>query len=247
MRFRVVVSMTKEELLKAVDWIKATMIAVATGGPRINEATEEFTKKYDKVAEELASRGIKNSFPYRDLWQWYGRWSSGDMPSWQSRRSFVNGLANELILNIQEASAGIVAAHEPTGWDRVDRTVTEARKRLESATTEEQFQAVGLLCRELLISLAQAVFDPERHRTLDGVRASDTDAKRMLAAYISAEFAGSGNEHTRKHVKAACDLAVHLQHRRTASFREAAVWLEATTSTVNLIAIMAGLRDPLPF
>jgi hypothetical protein len=247
MRFRVVVSMTKEELLKAVDWIKITMIAVATGGPRINEVNEEFTKKYDKVAEELASRGIKNSFPYRDLWQWYERWSSGDMPSWQSRRSFVNGLANELILNIQEASAGIVAAHEPTGWDRVDRTVTEARKRLESATTEEQFQAVGLLCRELLISLAQAVFDPERHRTLDGVRASDTDAKRMLEAYIAAEFAGSGNEHTRKHVKAACDLAVHLQHRRTASFREAAVCLEATTSTVNLIAIMAGLRDPLPF
>jgi hypothetical protein len=89
-------------------------------------------------------------------------------------------LANELILNIQEASVGIVGAHEPTGWDRVDRTVTEARKRLESATTEEQFQAVALLCREILISLARAVFDPQRHPTLDGVHASDTDAKRML-------------------------------------------------------------------
>ena len=168
------------------------------------------------------------------------------MPSWQSRRNFVNDLADEIILNIQEASAGI-AAHEPTGWNRVDRTVTEARKRLELATTEEQFQAVGLLCREILISLAQAVFDPERHPTLDGVRASKTDAKRMLEAYIAVELDGSGNEHARKHVKAACELAVHLQHRRTASFREAAVCLEATTSTVNLIAIMAGLRDPPPF
>jgi hypothetical protein len=239
--------MTTEELFQAVEWIKATMIAVATGGPRINEVNAAFAKKYDEVAEELASRGVKNTFPYRDLWQWYERWSSGDMPSWQSRRSFVNGLADQLIRNIREASAGLVAAHEPTGWARVDRTVTEARKRLELATAEEQFQAVGLLCREILISLAQAVFDPERHPTLDGVRASDTDAKRMLEAYIAVEFAGSGNEHTRKHARAACDLAVHLQHRRTASFREAAACVEATTSTVNLIAIMAGLRDPLPF
>src|SRR5262249_24614019 len=239
--------MTTEELLQAVDWIKAKMIAVATGGPRINEVNAEFTTKYDEVAEELASRGVKNTFPYRDLWHWYERWSSGDMPSWQSRRNFGNGLANELILNIQEASVGIVgAAHEPTGWDRVDRTVTEARERLESATTEEQFQAVALLCREILISLARAVFDPQRHPTLDGVRASKTDAKRMLEAYIAVELDGSGNEHARKHVKAACELAVHLQHRRTASFREAAVCLEATTSTVNLIAIIAGLRDPPP-
>jgi hypothetical protein len=193
--------MTREELFQAVDWIKATMIAVATGGPRINQVNAEFGKKYDEVAEELASRRVKSRFPYRDLWQWYERWSSGDMPSWQSRRNFVNDLADEIILNIREASAGIVAAHEPTGWKRVDRTVTEARKRLESATTEEQFQAVGLLCREILISLAQAVFDPERHRTLDGVRASDTDAKRMLEAYIAVEFAGSGNEHTRKHAR----------------------------------------------
>jgi hypothetical protein len=233
--------MKREELFQAVDWIKATMIAVATGGRPINQVNADFTKKYDEVAEELASRGVKNTFPYRDLWQWYERWSSGDMPTWQSRRSFVIGLANELILNIREASAGIVAAHEPTGWERVDRTVTEARNRLASARTEEQFQAVGLLCREIiLISLAQAVFDPGRHPTVDGVRPSDTDAKRMLEAYIAEEFAGSGNEHTRKHAKAACDLAVHLQHRRTASFREAAVCVEATTSTVNLIAIMAG-------
>jgi len=240
--------MTREELFQAVDWIKATMIAVATGGPRINDVNAEFAKKYDAVAEELASRGIKNTFPYRDLWQWYGRWSSGDMPSWQSRRDFANSLADELIFNIREASAGsTVAAHEPTGWSRVDRTVTEARKQLELATTEEQFQAVGLLCREILISLAQAVFDPERHPTLDGVRPSETDAKRMLEAYIAVEFAGSANEHTRKHARAACDLAVHLQHRRTATFREAAACVEATTSTVNLIAITAGLRDPPPF
>jgi hypothetical protein len=114
--------MTRDELFQAVDWIKVTMIAVATGGPRINEVQTEFAKKHDEIADELASRGIKNTFPYRDLWQWYGRWSSGDMPSWQSRRNFVNSLADELIVNIREASAGssTVGPHEPTGWARVE-------------------------------------------------------------------------------------------------------------------------------
>ena len=47
-------------------------------------------------------------------------------------------------------------------------------------------------------------------------------------------------------LQAAYDLAAHLQHRRTASFRQAAACTEATTSIVNLIAIMAGLRYPTP-
>jgi hypothetical protein len=147
------------------------------------------------------------------------------------------------IYRIQQTAAGEL---EPTGWPRVDRNVTEMRKRLETATTEEQFQAVGLLCRETLISLAQAVYNAELHPTLDGVTPSDTDAKRMLEAYIAVAFGGSAYEHFRKHARAAYDLAAHLQHRRTASFRQAAACTEATTSIVNLIAIMAGLRDPKP-
>jgi hypothetical protein len=118
--------MTTEELLQAVEWIKATMIAVATGGPRINDVQSGFAAKYDQVAEELAARDVPNNVPYRDLWQWYGRWSGGDMPSYQSRRNFVNGLADELVANIKRAaSASKAPRHEPTGWPRVDRTVPE--------------------------------------------------------------------------------------------------------------------------
>jgi hypothetical protein len=165
------------------------------------------------------------------------------MPSYQSRRAFVNGIFSELVQAVQTRFV-LPTTHEPTGWARVDRNVTEMRRRLETAATEEQFQAVGRLGRETLISLAQAVYDRDRHPTLDGTAASDTDAKRMIEAYVAVEFGGGANEHFRKHAKAAYDLAAHLQHRRTASFRQAAACTEATTSIVNLIAIMAGLRDP---
>jgi hypothetical protein len=240
--------MTNDELLHLLGRLRATMIAVATGGPRIGDVEEAFSRDYDTAASELAKRRIKNPLPYRDLWEWYGRWSSGDMPSWQSRRQFVNALFNDLFRTIREQQETPFQERvvEPTGWSRVDRNVTEVRKRLETAVTEEQFQAVGMLCREALISLAQEVFDPTKHPTLDGVAASTTDAKRMLQGYIAVAFAGDANEHIRKHARAAYDLAAQLQHRRTATFREAAACTEATTSLVNLIAIMAGLRDPRP-
>ena len=207
------------------------MIGVATGGPRIGEVQARFTQDYDEAAAELASRQIQNPLLYRDLWEWYGRWSSGDLPSWQSRRDFVNNLFGDLVRTVRDKPTQQRAV-EPTGWARVDRNVTEARKHLETATTEEQFQAVGLLCRETLISPGQAVYNAQLHPPLDGVTPSATDAKRMGSCRADVICAWPGR------------IGHMSQHRRTASFREAAACTEATTSIVNLIAIMAGLRDP---
>jgi len=66
----------------------------------------------------------------------------------------------------------------------------------------------------------------------------------MLSAYFLAELPGEGNEAARRHAKAALDLANALQHRRTATFRDAAMCAEATTSVINLVAIISGRRDP---
>ena len=87
------------------------------------------------------------------------------------------------------------------------------------------------------------VFDPSRHPTHDGVAPSPTDAKRMLDAYIGVELSGGTNEEARRHARSTLDFAVALQHRRTASFRDAALCVESTISTVSIIAILAGRRD----
>jgi len=113
-----------------------------------------------------------------------------------------------------------------------------------SESIEEDFQGVGHLCREALITLGQVVWDPDRHPILDGLQVSDTDAKRRLEAYIAVELASGANELARKHARASLDLANGLQHRRSARWREACMCLEATASAVSLIAIVAGRRDP---
>lgn len=135
---------------------------------------------------------------------------------------------------------------EPTGWEKVDRQLIEMRVRLDAAQTEEQFQAVGLLSREAMISGAQAVFDTSRHPVLDGLLTSDTDAKRMLEAIFAAELSGSANEEARTHARAAVKLALAPQHKRTADFRTAALCAEGTTSVINMLAIVAGWRGHLP-
>lgn len=234
------------DLLREIEAQRALMIAVSTGGPRIQTVEAEYQARRAKIREGLDERDIEDPNPFDDLWAWYGKWSGGDLPTYQSRRQFMSELHAPLLSQIraEEAGRGGVREVEPTGWVKVDRGLHEARQRLTGATTEEQFQAVGLICRETLISLGQTVFDPEHHPTLDGVAASNTDAKRMLEAYIAETLSGGANEASRRHARAALDLANQLQHKRTATFRDAALCAEATTSVVNLIAIISGQRDP---
>jgi hypothetical protein len=217
------------------------MVSVSTGGPRIDDVDKDYRDVYGTVAQELSRRGIRNPLPYASLWDWHGRWSSGDLPTYRSRRSFVSELLNPLVKQI---ATGHREVTKPTGWSRVDRVVGEAREQLASAQHEEHFQSVGLLCREILISLAQAVYDQTMHPSVDGKSLSETDAKGMLDAYIARELGGASNEYVRTHARSALDLANHLQHTRTADFRRAAMCVEATTSAVNVIAIVAGKRDP---
>lgn len=232
--------MTDTELLELIDQIKSTMVSVATGGARIEEVNWVFGEQYDQVNAEVRRRGLANPFPYRDLWQWYGKWSS-DLAGYARRRAYVSDLVANTIGALKNGHFGEV---EPTGWARVDRTLDEARIALGRAQTEEQFQSVGLFCREALISCAQEVHDADRHPTLDGVSASPTDFKRRIEAYIAVELFGSAAEEARRHARTALDLSLRLQHQRTAIFRDAAICLEASASVVSIIAIVSGRRDP---
>jgi hypothetical protein len=146
------------------------------------------------------------------------------------------------VFGYQQGEGRAEVFEEPTGWQKVDRQIQEVRLRLDTAEAEEQFQAVGLLCRESLISVAQEVFNPGRHKSTDGVVPSETDAKRMLESFLETELTGTSNEEARAHARAALRLALALQHKRAADFRTAALCAEATFSVINIVAILGGRR-----
>lgn len=153
----------------------------------------------------------------------------------------TKSISGHPVFGAQSAKRAVVF-EEPTGWQKVDRQLQEMRHRLDTAMTEEQYQGVGLLCREVLISVAQEVYDPTRHPHVDAKHPSDTDAKRMLEAIFEVELKGSSNEEARAHAKAAIRLALALQHKRQSDFQTAALCAEGTWSVVNMLAIIAGRR-----
>lgn len=235
----------KSELELLIEAQKGLMIAVATGGPRIESKNSEYRNRRQTIAEKLSQIGKTDPNSFEDLWAWYGRWSSGDLPTYKSRREYIAKLYQPLLEELAGASPQNPAEPnaEPTGWDKVDRVVEKIIAKLASAENkEEDFQVVGLLCRECLISLAQAVYVPDRHPTTDGTRPSETDAFRMLDAYFTAEFGGASNEELRRHAKASLNLANYLQHKRTAQYKDAALCSEATRTVVNIVAISSGRR-----
>ena len=233
-------------LITEIEAQKALMISVATGGPRIKEVNEDYVSRRSSIKMELSHFGIEDPNPFPDLWTWHGRWSDGSLPTWQSRRGYITELFQPLLdaLRLTPKQRAIQPT-EPTGWARVDRNVEKIVQVLETARNEEDFQGVALLCREAIISLAQAVYDLQSHGSPDQVIPSETDAKRMLEGYIEEELGGGSKETHRKYAKTCYDLAVAMQHKRTAGFRDAALCAEATRALINIIAIISGKRDPL--
>lgn len=206
-------------------------------------------------AEQVATRVRDTLRPITDaFFSTYANRNAGAWPSaFEAMRPEVDELLGALLdkatvflATYPRATEDIIAARVPVklpaSWDRVQRALEKAKSQLSAAQNEEDFQSVGLLCREVIISTGQAVYEPSRHPSVDGTTPSETDAKRQLDAYFAAELAGEANEPMRKHARAAFDLTVSLQHKRTATFCHAAVCLEATASVVSLVAIVSGTR-----
>ncbi len=234
----------KTELERLIEAQIDLMIAVATGGPRIQVKNDEYKNRQELISDKLQSINKSDPNPFKDLWAWYGRWSSGDLLTYQSRRDYVRSIYRPMLEHLAGAPTPnkFDPSHETTGWEKVDRTVDKIINGLIHEKDEEEYQAVGLFCRECLISLAQAVYNPEKHTPSDGIQPSETDAYRMLEAYFSFEFHGTDNEPLRRHAKASLILANNLQHKRTATYKDAALCSEATRTVVNIVAITSGRR-----
>jgi hypothetical protein len=232
----------KDQFLSEIEYLKNSLIDVATGKRIIQDINDDYKVHYTKVSLALRRLGVDNPNLFEDLWQWYARWKKGDLNSYNVRRIFIIEMYQNLSQLIQESDKvhKFDISVSLTGWDRIERTIREINSKIILAKNEEQFQSIGLLCRETIISLGQAIFNEEKHQSLDGVNISNTDAKRMLDAYIMSTLAGKENENLRKYARASTDLANELTHKRTADSRDAKLCSAATIALVNLIGIIEG-------
>jgi hypothetical protein len=234
----------QETLLPLLILQRELMIAVATGQQQIQDVDDYYVSRQVFLAEQCSAADIKYDNPHGSLWDWYHFWKAQGMDTYADRRSYIRTLFAKPLAaavgRVHNPSAS--REREPTGWERVDRALGKAKAQLLQASTEEEWQTIGLLCREVLISLGQAVYDRDVHGDTDesGTKIGPTDARRQLFSWLHYDMPGGDNKEIRAHIKASIDLAVHLQHRRTANRQLAALCLEATSSAVSVVAIIAG-------
>jgi hypothetical protein len=175
-------------------------------------------------------------------------WKAGYFETWIESRIHlkaygVSFLRSQIEALVPHQPMPSFPARGPTGWKRADRALEKAHAQVLEAQHEEDYQAVGHLCREIIISLGEAVYDPAIHSPSDGAKISKADAAGMIEAFLATAAAGGSKEDIRRHARAALDLTNNLQHKRTADFRTAALCLEATSSVANILAILDGRRD----
>ena len=233
----------KAVLKQNIETVRNIMVSVATGGNRIQEEDERYKKLNTQIASDCKRLNLTYNNPYSNLWEWYGKWKA-DFPTYQERRTYINELFAPTLsyFDDTEYSNSIETFVELDDWERIRRTVTKIKRDSSIAKNEEDFQSIGLLCREVIISLAQAVYNPVVHGTEDekGVKIGETDAVRMIGNYISIELSGSSNDELRAYAKNTNKLANRLTHERNATKKDMLLSVSSTIALINFIGIIAG-------
>lgn len=229
----------KQELVDGIEFLNNIMVSVATGRQTIEEADPDYKKIHIKVNSALNSIGVENPNKYRSLWEWYGKWKR-DFETYQERRDYISNLYKPIYdLLAEDHEFKVVDVNiDLTDWDKIKFAITEIKKREKAASRVEQFQAVGTLCRELIITLAQTVYKEEEHPSVDGVEISNTDANRMLESYIKSVLKGGAHEELRSYAKSTNKLANALTHKRSSTKKDMMMCTSATLTLVNFVGIL---------
>lgn len=236
---------------RLVDQVAGLMVAVATGGPRIDAVKAQYAREYRALAAVLRRLGIKNSNTHSDLWTWYGKWSSDpQLGSWASRRAFIADIYAPVRAALEGAAGDRDVAEGmldgPTGWADVDAKLGTLRRRLREADdSADDARAIGLQCVSVLEALGRAAFDSERHLSEAEDVPHANDAKTRLGHFLTSVAGeqvkkGERFEHVRTLVRATWRQAQAVKHRDDPNLTDAGV---AADATALLVAIVRRLAD----
>lgn len=211
------------------------LVAVATGGTAMDSVKWEYRERRGDLELALRKLGLTDPFPWEEPSRWYGYYSANGLSTYASRREHIADLAAPVRARLREFMLGVaVDDHGPEhlDWPLLEARLREAKDRLATSKTLDDFQDVGRRCRELLIDLANLVYTAEM--LPDGAEEpKGSDAKAKLN-YASANLL-AGREHAelRSVVKATWDLANKVVHGGVGGL-DAFASLQATVALVRI-------------
>lgn len=179
------------------------------GGPPVEPDEVELVMKMNSASNDLAGKQLIEARAY----------AGGSFSARINYRGMVR--ASERPQAFVARRAGLVDWSVPSpGWEAMEDRLQQMIERFTSAVELDDFQDVGRRGRELLIDLANKVFEPSMlpaGQKLPG----PSDAKARLEHYFNARLAGGTNENLRGFMKKTHGLANALAHSPTMGRTEA--------------------------
>lgn len=115
------------------------------------------------------------------------------------------------------------------------RRLKNIADQIDKAEEIEDFQAIGVQCREILIELGNSIYVPEM--AVDEEQPKASDFKKKAELYIKYTLRGKENSDYRSYIKklteATWDYASKITHSQSSSFYEASTCVSLTISLVG--------------
>lgn len=202
------------------------------------EAPDEVVQHVERIKKEAVLDEVYEIWDVTtDANRWWvitnltNLYSQQHFPSLDYTLSFHIGLMMRLRSRFTGATSD-----EPTPFDEVFRRQEQAKVRFATAVEGEDFQAVGMLLRECLISLV-AVLRRRAPVKADIERPRDADFLNWTDLLINEMCGGASNKPLRKHLKNTAEetwqLANWLTHHRNVNKTAASIAIEATDAVVG--------------
>lgn len=110
------------------------MINVATGNSAIQDVNDYYIARQSRLISLCGVAGIPYENSHSDLWAWFHYYKE-KFGSYAQRRKYIRDLFKAAVGVAAAKSLSSVSPREPTGWERVDRTL--ARRRGCSSTLHQ--------------------------------------------------------------------------------------------------------------
>lgn len=202
------------------------------------QAQDETVQHVEKIKREIVlgeAYDIWDVITDKDRW-WVitnltNLYSQKHFPSLDYTLSFHIGLMARL-----RSRSGRVDANDPSPFDEVLRREEQASDRHDSAVEVEDYQAVGMLLREGLISLTGAL---RRHTEIPAEieRPQDSNFNGWTEVLMNQLCAGGSNKELRQHLKNTAketwQLVNWLTHTRSANKTASSIAIHACQTVIG--------------
>ncbi|MCX0272884.1 hypothetical protein NLM24_19660 [Nocardia zapadnayensis] len=235
-----------EAAIPLLDLVHDELLAFGTrGGEQLDDSELEAALFALRAVTQRV--GVDFEPPFRNFTTFKTYWIRNDASgSWHARRIILSDLlepARVKLVALEERSldalADPISPRTLTGWPRVDEEIRELRRRFQTATTPQDYRAIGAHCVGVLEALSRTVYEPARHLR-DGETEPPVDKTKIrIGRFIDDSAAGPGNTAVRGLANKAVELSHQVKHSSTATRRSAGIAADAAMLLANILRRLA--------